>query len=50
VARESFDGKGLFYAFSNAAVENLLTGAESFYGALDEIGIQFDPATIKASQ
>jgi cation diffusion facilitator family transporter len=50
VTGESFDGKGPFYVFSNAAVENLLTEGESIDEALDEIGIHFDPAAIKDSQ
>jgi len=50
VTRESFDGKGPFYVFANAAVENILTVSESFDEALDEIGIHFDPAAIKDSQ
>jgi predicted Fe-Mo cluster-binding NifX family protein len=49
VTKESFDGKGPFYVFANAAVENLLTQSESLDEALDEIGIHFDPAAIKTS-
>jgi predicted Fe-Mo cluster-binding NifX family protein len=47
VTRESFEGKGPFYVFSNAAVENLLTERESIDDASDEIGIHFDPDAIK---
>ena len=49
ITKESFDGKGPFYVFANAAVENILTAAESFDDALNEIGIDFDYATIKDS-
>jgi cation diffusion facilitator family transporter len=50
VTKESFEGKGPFYVFANAAVENLLTKGKSIDEALDEIGIQFDPAVLKTSQ
>jgi predicted Fe-Mo cluster-binding NifX family protein len=50
LTRESFEGKGPFYVFSNSAVENLLTESESIDAALDEIGIHFDPAARKDSQ
>jgi predicted Fe-Mo cluster-binding NifX family protein len=50
VTRESFDGKGPFYVFANAAVENLLTQSESIDEALKEFGIHLEPATIKDSQ
>ena len=46
VTRESFEGKGPFYVFSNAAVENLLTERESIDDASAEIGIHFDPDAI----
>jgi cation diffusion facilitator family transporter len=49
VTKEPFDGKGPFYVFANAAVENILTAAESFDDALYEIGIHFDYDTIKDS-
>ena len=49
ITKESFEGKGPFYVFSNAAVENLQTESESIDEALDEIGIHFDPAEIKNS-
>jgi predicted Fe-Mo cluster-binding NifX family protein len=48
VTKEPFDGKGPFYVFSNAAVENLLIQGESIDDALHEIGIQFDSDTIEA--
>ena len=49
LTKESFDGKGPFYVFANAAVENILTEGESIDEALDEIGIHFDPAAIKTT-
>ena len=50
VTKESFDGKGPFYVFANAAVENILTVGESLDEVLDEIGIHSDSAAIKDSQ
>jgi cation diffusion facilitator family transporter len=49
ITKESFEGKGPFYVFSNAAVENILIESESIDEALDEIGIHFDPNAIKTS-
>ena len=49
VTRESFDGKGPFYVFSNAAVENLLSARETIEEALGDIGIHFDPAELITS-
>jgi predicted Fe-Mo cluster-binding NifX family protein len=49
VTREPFDGKGPFYVFANAAVENILIVDKSLDGALIEIGIHFDPAAIRDS-
>ena len=50
VTKEPFDGKGPFYVFANAAVENMLTAGGSVEEALAEIGIHFNPATIKDSR
>ena len=50
VTKESFEGKGPFYVFSNAAVENLLSEREKIEEALKDIGIHFDPAELKISQ
>jgi len=47
VTRESFDGKGPFYVFSNAAVENLQSERETIEETLTDIGIHFDPADLK---
>jgi cation diffusion facilitator family transporter len=47
ITKESFEGKGPIYVFSNAAVENIMTESESIDEAFDEIGIQFDPNAIK---
>jgi cation diffusion facilitator family transporter len=49
VTKESFEGKGPFYVFSNAAVENLQTEREKIEEALEDIGIHFDPAELKTS-
>ncbi|MGD8948980.1 MAG: cation diffusion facilitator family transporter [Desulfobacterales bacterium] len=49
ITKESFEGKGPFYVFSNAAVENLQSGRENIEEALEDIGIHFDPAEIKTS-
>jgi len=46
VTKASFDGKGPFYIFSNAAVENLLSERETIEKALGDIGIHFDPAEL----
>ena len=48
VTKEPFDGKGPFYVFATAAVENLLTEGGSVADASDEIGIHFDGDAIKA--
>jgi len=41
ITRESFEGKGPYYVFSNAAVDNLLTEEETVEKALESIGIFF---------
>jgi cation diffusion facilitator family transporter len=41
ITQESFEGKGPYYVFSNAAVENLLTEEETVDSALESIGIFF---------
>ena len=50
ITKESFEGKGPFYVFSNAAVENLMTVKEKIEEALGDIGIQFDAAELKTIQ
>ena len=50
ITKETFEGKGPFYVFSNAAVENLQTDREKIEEALEDIGIHFDPAELKTSQ
>ncbi len=49
VTKESFEGKGPFYVFSNAAVENLQSERKTIEEALADIGIHFDPAELKTS-
>jgi cation diffusion facilitator family transporter len=39
ITKESFEGKGPYYVFSNAAVDNLLTEEETVDKALENIGI-----------
>jgi hypothetical protein len=46
VTKESFEGKGPLYVFSNAAVENLQTEKENIEEALKDIGIQFDAVKV----
>ena len=46
ITRESFQGKGPFYVFSNAAVENLQTTEETVEKALERFGIRFEHAGI----
>jgi cation diffusion facilitator family transporter len=41
ITQESFEGKGPYYVFSNAAVENLLTEEETVDSAMESIGIFF---------
>jgi len=41
ITQESFEGKGPYYVFSNAAVDNLLTKEETVDKALESIGILF---------
>ena len=41
LTKESFEGKGPFYVFSNAAVDNLLTKEETVKKALESLGILF---------
>jgi predicted Fe-Mo cluster-binding NifX family protein len=50
ITKESFEGKGPFYVFSNAAVENLQTEREKIEEALEDIGLHLDPAQFKTSQ
>lgn len=47
LTKESFHGKGPFYVFTNAAVENLQSERKSIEEALGDIGIHFDPAKLK---
>jgi predicted Fe-Mo cluster-binding NifX family protein len=49
VTKKSFEGKGPFYVFSNAAVESVLNENESIDEALKQIGIFFDSAEIESS-
>ncbi|RZB38140.1 MAG: hypothetical protein SRB2_00486 [Desulfobacteraceae bacterium Eth-SRB2] len=41
ITKESFEGKGPYYVFSNAAVDNLLTEEETVDKALESLGILF---------
>jgi len=41
ITKESFEGKGPYYVFSNAAVDNLLTKEETVEKALESLGIFF---------
>jgi cation diffusion facilitator family transporter len=41
ITQESFEGKGPYYVFSSAAVDNLLTKEETVDKALESIGILF---------
>ena len=50
VTKESFEGKGPYYVFSNAAVEHLQTEKETVEEALCHLGIRFDPAEIRTPQ
>lgn len=50
VTKESFEGKGPFYVFSNAAVEHLQTEKGTVEETLDHLGIRFDPDEIKSSK
>ena len=50
ITKETFEGKGPFYVFSNAAVDNLQTESKSIEEALDEIGIHYNPAEIRTTQ
>ena len=49
ITKESFEGKGPFYVFSNAAVENFQSEREKIEEALEDIGIHFDPAEVTTS-
>jgi len=49
ITKESFEGKGPFYVFSNAAVENFQSEREKIEEALEDIGIHFDPTELKTS-
>jgi predicted Fe-Mo cluster-binding NifX family protein len=42
VTKESFEGKGPFYVFSNAAVEKLKTESDTVENALEYMGINFN--------
>jgi cation diffusion facilitator family transporter len=50
ITKESFEGKGPFYVFSNAAVDNLQTESKSIEEALDEIGIHFNSSEIRTTK
>ena len=50
ITKESFEGKGPFYVFSNAAVENLQSEREKIEEALEDIGIHFELTELKTSQ
>jgi len=41
ITKESFEGKGPYYVFSNAAVDNLLTEEETVDKALESLGIGY---------
>jgi cation diffusion facilitator family transporter len=41
ITKESFEGKGPYYVFSNAAVDNLITQEETVEKALERLGIFF---------
>jgi cation diffusion facilitator family transporter len=41
ITKESFEGKGPYYVFSNAAVDNLITREETVENALKSLGIFF---------
>jgi cation diffusion facilitator family transporter len=41
ITKESFEGKGPYYVFSNAAVDNLLTKEDTVDKALESLGIFF---------
>jgi len=41
ITRESFEGKGPYYVFSSAAVDNLLTEEETVEKAMERLGIFF---------
>ncbi len=41
ITKESFEGKGPYYVFSNAAVDNLLIEEETVEKALESLGISF---------
>jgi predicted Fe-Mo cluster-binding NifX family protein len=41
ITKESFEGKGPYYVFSNAAVDNLITEEETVEKALERLGIFF---------
>jgi predicted Fe-Mo cluster-binding NifX family protein len=49
ITKESFEGKGPFYVFSNAAVETLQSDREKIEEALEDSGIHFDHAELKTS-
>jgi len=49
ITKESFEGKGPFYVFSNAAVENLLTDSETIEKVLENLEIGFNPSEIRES-
>ncbi len=41
ITKESFEGKGPYYVFSNAAVDNLITDQGTVEKALESLGIFF---------
>jgi predicted Fe-Mo cluster-binding NifX family protein len=41
ITKESFEGKGPYYVFSNAAVDNVLTEEETVDKALESLGIEY---------
>lgn len=49
ITKESFEGKGPYYVFSNAAVDNLLTKQETVGKALESLGIFFTAGSPEAA-
>jgi len=41
ITKQSFEGKGPYYVFSNAGVDNLITQEETVEKALERLGIFF---------
>ncbi len=48
ITKKSFEGKGPFYVFANAAVDNLLTEKETVKKALESLGIFFEEVETKS--